>query len=368
MKIITLGIRGIPAHYGGFETCVDQTSRRLVKAGHQVIVYGRTQHFDTHASAYEGVELRYVPRPGRQSLHTIGHTLRCAKHLGTEPSDIVHLYGVGNAFAIPQLKRHGRQVALSVDAQDWARDKWGIVGRNYLLLAARFAVHTAHRIIVDSQAIGDHYRQHFGRHFDAKSHYVAYGAQTQPASGTQWLEKFGLTSGQYHLFVGRLTPEKRPHHLIAAYRQVNSPYPLVIVGDDPYNQGYIDQLRHKADDRVKFVGTAYDDGFHQLCHHCYLYLTASAIEGTSPALLQAMGQGAAVLVNGIPANRETVGPAGFTYQENNISDLVKQWQNLVDSPGRVAQTRPLATQRIQKQYTWDHITQQLITLYQQMRP
>lgn len=362
MKIITLGIRGIPAHYGGFETCVDQTSRLLVKAGHQVVIYGRTQHFDTHRDSYEGVELRYVPRPRRQSLHTIGHTIRCARDMGRELCDVVHLYGVGNSFAIPLLRRHDRRVAVSVDAQDWARDKWGIVGRNYLLLAARFAVRTAHRIIVDSKAIGDYYHQHFG----TESYYVAYGAETSPESGTEWLDRFGLQSGRYHLFVGRLTPEKRPHHLISAYRNVNSPYPLVIVGDDPYNQGYIDQLRQTADGRVKFVGTVYDEGFHQLCHHSYLYLTASAIEGTSPALLQAMGQGATVLVNGIPANRETVGEAGFTYAENDVGDLVRQWQALVDNPGRVAQTRSLAVQRIQKHYTWELITQQLIQLYQQM--
>lgn len=364
MKIVILGIRGIPAHYGGFETCVDYTARLLAAAGHQVIVYCRSQHFEEHRPEHQKVQLRYVPRPGPPALHTIGHTLRCAGHLGREKCDIVHLYGVGNAFAIPLLRRPGRKIAISVDAEDWARDKWGLVGRNYLLLAARFAVWAADRVIVDSQAIGQLYK----RQFKAKNTaYVAYGAETKPAKGQDWLAKFGLQPNGYHLFVGRLTPEKRPHDLIAAYRQVKSELPLVIVGDDPYHQGYIEQLRQMADDRVRFVGLVYDEGFHQLCHHAYLYLTASTIEGTSPALLQAMGQGAAVLVNGIPANRETIGPAGFAYEANNLNDLAKLWQQLVDDPGRVAAIRPLAIHRVRQHYNWELVTHQLEKLYQGVR-
>lgn len=359
MKIAILGIRGIPAHYGGFETCVDYTSRLLARAGISVTVYNRSQHFQTHPADYAGVHLRYVPRPQPTFLHTIGHSLRCARAMHRHEFDLIHLYGVGNAFAIPALRRGGRTVVISVDAEDWARDKWGVVGRNYLLLAARFAVRAADRIIVDSRAIGDLYQQRF----NAGSAYIAYGAETTPNTGVEWLQRFQLSSRGYHLFVGRLTPEKRPHQLIAAYREVRCAMPLVIVGDDPYDKGYFAQLQALADERVRFVGTVYNDGFHQLCYHCYLYLTASAIEGTSPALLQAMGQGAAALVNGIPANRETVGEAGFTYAPGDTDDLRHQWQQLVDDPDRVAAARAAAVNRIRQHYTWEIVADQLIALY-----
>lgn len=364
MKIVYLGIRGIPAHYGGFETCVDETARRLVARGETVIVYNRLQHFDSHPAQVAGVTLRYVTRPGPSFLHTIGHSVRCARDLGDEPVDIIHIYGVGNAFAIPFLKRRGRRVVISVDAEDWARDKWGPVARNYLLLAARFAVTAADALVVDSRAIGRLYSERFG----ANSRYIAYGAETMPATGKAWLTRFGLEAGQYHLFVGRLTPEKRPHQLIQAYSQVRCDMPLVVVGDDPYDKGYIGQLKALADERVRFVGTVYDEGFHQLCHHCYLYLTASAIEGTSPALLQAMGQGAAVLVNGIPANLETIGAAGFAYAAGDIADLRRQWQMLVDDPERVAGARQAALTRIEAHYTWDLVTDRLQALYSALLP
>jgi len=39
MRIAIIGIKAIPAHYGGFETAVDEVSRGLVTRGHQVTVY-----------------------------------------------------------------------------------------------------------------------------------------------------------------------------------------------------------------------------------------------------------------------------------------------------------------------------------------
>lgn len=144
------------------------------------------------------------------------------------------------------------------------------------------------------------------------------------------------------------------------------PLPLVIVGDNPINKDYVNMLHDLADDRVRFVGTVYDTGFHQLCHHCYLYLTASAVEGTSPALLKAMGQGAAVLVNGIPANRETIGAAGFAYPEGDLAALSRLWQELVDDPGRVQAIRPAAIQRVAQHYTWEKVVHDLETLFQEL--
>ena len=41
MQIAMIGTRGVPARYGGFETCVEEVGRRLVAAGHQVRVYCR---------------------------------------------------------------------------------------------------------------------------------------------------------------------------------------------------------------------------------------------------------------------------------------------------------------------------------------
>ena len=41
LRIVMLGTRGVPAHYGGFETAVEEVGRRLAARGHKVLVYSR---------------------------------------------------------------------------------------------------------------------------------------------------------------------------------------------------------------------------------------------------------------------------------------------------------------------------------------
>ena len=50
LRIALLGTRGVPARYGGFETCVDEVGRRLAARGHEVVVYCRTTKVPTPPS------------------------------------------------------------------------------------------------------------------------------------------------------------------------------------------------------------------------------------------------------------------------------------------------------------------------------
>ena len=59
MKIAIIGSRGIPAHYGGFETFAQELAPRLVTLGHEVTVYCRRGYTgDPPPDSFEGVSLR----------------------------------------------------------------------------------------------------------------------------------------------------------------------------------------------------------------------------------------------------------------------------------------------------------------------
>jgi len=45
MKIAFIGTRGVPARYGGFETCAEEIGKRLAARGHDVTVYGRSAYY-----------------------------------------------------------------------------------------------------------------------------------------------------------------------------------------------------------------------------------------------------------------------------------------------------------------------------------
>ena len=57
MKIAIMGIRGIPACYGGFETLVEELAPRLVIRGHKVTVYGRSNIIKYKGEFYKGVKI-----------------------------------------------------------------------------------------------------------------------------------------------------------------------------------------------------------------------------------------------------------------------------------------------------------------------
>ncbi|MCD6531971.1 glycosyl transferase, partial [bacterium] len=60
MKIGVIGIRGIPANYGGFEVTAENTVRILAQWGHDITVYCRGFRRGRPIE-YEGIKLRYLP-------------------------------------------------------------------------------------------------------------------------------------------------------------------------------------------------------------------------------------------------------------------------------------------------------------------
>ena len=77
------------------------------------------------------------------------------------------------------------------------------------------------------------------------------------------------------------------------------------------------QLRETADERVRFPGPIYGDGYRQLLSHAFAYIHATEVGGTHPALVEAMGYGNCLVVNDTPENREVAGDVAlyFTARE-----------------------------------------------------
>src|ERR1700742_3049846 len=111
-----LGTRGLPARYGGFETCVEEVSRRLVQRGHEVVVYCRTTPADSASApaTYLGVKLVHLPAPRSKSLETLAHTALSVAHLRRHPTDVAIMFNSANAVFLPVLRARGIPVATHV--------------------------------------------------------------------------------------------------------------------------------------------------------------------------------------------------------------------------------------------------------------
>jgi len=365
MKIAFLGTRGIPASYSGFETCVEQLGQRLVQRGHQVTVYCRSHHITYQGSYYKGMRLVKLPTIPNKYLDTIVHTFISSLHALTQHYDVALYFIAGNSPVtwIPRLV--GTKTILNVDGLDWKREKWPAPAKKYIKLAEWLATKLPTAYLTDSRVVQNYYWERFG----SKPFYIPYGSEVEILSPGETLARFGLEPRRYILFVGRLVPENCAHHLVEAFRGLDTDMKCVIVGDAPYAEKYIASLRSLAqgDPRVILTGYVFGKGYYELGSNAYIFVETSGVGGTHPALLEAMAFGNCVVVHDTPENLETIGDSGFSYNGKVGGDSLRQvLEFLLTNPEVVEEYRRRAQQRAQTNYSWEAVTDAYERLFYQV--
>lgn len=360
MNIAIMGIRGIPANYGGFETFAEQLSTRLVQRGHQVTVYGRSHYVAIPDGVYKGVKLIVLPTIQHKYFDTVVHTFLSALHAWHQEYEVVLLCNAANALAAGLVRLSGKRTVLNVDGLEWKRKKWNWLGRLYYLASEWLATKLPHVIVTDARVIQAYYQSRFGK----DSIMIAYGAEVERQADPEGLKHFGLEPERYILYVSRLEPENNAHLVIEAFEQVQTDMRLVIVGDTPYAHNYIRRLKRTTDPRIMFTGYVFGQGYRTLQQNAYCYVHATEVGGTHPALIEAMGFGNCVVVLDTPENHEVVAEAGFYFR--TADELKTQLQHLVDDPRLIPAYRQQAMARVRAYYNWEAVTDQYERLFAQL--
>lgn len=350
LRIAILGTRGVPANYGGFETFAEQLGARLVERGHEVTVYGRTSAVPASIRTYRGMRVIRLPAPRSKYLETVIHTLFAAIHAVFRRFDLVYVCNSANVPSVLLLLLARKRVVLNVDGLEWQRAKWNRVGRAYYRVCAAVAARLPAHIVTDARVIQDYYRRTYRRETD----YFPYGTEIASLPDDGLLRDLGLRPRGYVLFVSRLEPENNAHVVIEAFEGVRTDLPLAIVGDAPYATSYIASLHRTTDPRIRFLGAIYGRGYRILQSNALAYVQATEVGGTHPALVEAMGAGAAILANDVPEHREVLGESGRYY--HGAAQLTEQLQAILDDPTRATEMGAGAQARAADVYAWDRVT------------
>ncbi len=353
-RIALMGTRGIPARYGGFETFAEQLSSRLVARGHQVIVYGRCKFSDKWGAreAISGVERRETPTIFHKYLETPLHALTSALDLLSQKVDAVLLCNGANSPLAPIILCKRVPLVINVDGIERNRAKWNWAGKAWYLLGEHCSVWFATRVVSDAKVIAEYYKGAYG----IDSTVIPYGVHPVKRPAGPTLSQFGLTSGRYILYVSRLEPENNALGAIQAYKMVKTEMPLVIVGDAPYADDYKRQLKETAaGSNVIFTGYQFGEAYQEFQSNCYLYIQATEVGGTHPALIESMSYGNGVIANGTPENIEVVGDAGVIFEKNNFEDLARILSELLSSPDKISELGERAKDRVARNYSWDSV-------------
>lgn len=354
MRTAIIGIRGIPANYGGFETFAEQLAPRLAARGHDVTVYCRKNAVDYEGDEFRGVRLITLPTIHTKHLDTPVHTaLSCFRAL-RERYDVVLVCNAANTAFTAPLRLAGVPVIVNVDGIERLRKKWGRAGRGWYWLSEFLATKMPSAIVSDATVIHDYYRQKW----NADSTMIPYGANTDRPETSAALSTYGLNPGGYLLCVARLEPENNIDLVLRAFARVKTDLRLVIVGDTPFDNEYKDRLRASAakDPRVLMTGFLYGAPCKELQAHSYAYIHAADVGGTSPALLESMAMGSAPIASATAQNLEVIGAAGWSFDVGSEDALAQRIQYATDHPETVATVGDMARTRILDVYSWEAVT------------
>ena len=365
MNIALLGTRGIPASYSGFETCVEQLGQRLVERGHKVTVYCRSHHITYDKPYYKGMHLVKHGTIPNKYLDTIVHSFISSLHALTQHYDIALYFIAGNSPVtwIPRIV--GTKTILNVDGLDWKREKWPTIAKKYIQFAEYLATKLPNLYITDSEVVQNYYHERY----KSTPPYIPYGSDVEILPPGETLAKYGLESGKFILFVGRLVPENCAHHLIDAFKSLDSDLKCVIVGGAAYADEYINSLKARAavDSRIIFTGYVFGNGYNELGSNAEIFVETSGVGGTHPALTEAMGFGNCVIVHNTPENLETIGDAGFSYDGKiGAEDLLKVLKNVLSRKDFIKDYRSRARARAKSKFSWEIVTDEYEKLFSEL--
>jgi len=360
MRIAYIAVKGMPIG-GGIEKLTEEIGSRLVRKGHQVVVYS-SGDYGTSDGEIKGMEIRTVPSINTKVLHKLSICFNAVRDvIARDDVDLVHVHAVGpSLFSIfPRMK--GIPTVVQTHGLEWKRDKWGSIGKTFFKLADYTAIYFPNRTTAVSKVQKNYYEKKFGRDIV----HIPTGVNIAKRCKPRWILEQRLEPNRYILFAARLVEEKGAHYLIDAFRPIQTDMKLCIAGDAAHSEKYKTSLKHKAagDARIIFPGFVNGKPLEELFSNAYLFCLPSTLEGLPIALLEAMSYGNCCVASDIPENLEAIEEYGYTFRNRDPEDLGRVLTDLIEHSEKVDSKKEAAKSHVLKNYSWDKIADQMEALY-----
>lgn len=363
MKIYFIGQKGVPSKFGGVEKHVEDLSTRLVKAGHEVFVYTRSNYTDKNLKKYRGVNLISLPTIATKHLDAITHTFRACLDLTKRDVDIIHFHSIGPSSLIwlAKLLKPGVPIVFTFHTKCYEHKKWGLPAKMYLKFGEAIACRLADKVIAISPTLA----QYVKLKYKVEAISLPNGVSRFNPVKADKIKKWGLAKNNYILTVTRLVGHKGVQYLIAAYKNLKTKKKLVIVGDGAYTDNYVKELKAAAEGNknIIFTGNQFGVELAELFSNAYLFVQPSESEGLSIALLEAMAYKNCVLVSDIPENLQVSKGVGFSFINKSVISLRSKLRYLLNHHKLVVNCGLSAQARVKEYYNWDKIVKDTMEVY-----
>lgn len=323
MQINILGIRGIPAAHGGFETFVARLAPWLRDHGHSVTVYCQEDEGDAGpwVDEWEGIErVHFCPKRGGPK-GTMEFDLACVRHVLDKPGiDLVLGYNTAVFNVLERMR--GRKIMMNMDGIEWKRAKWSLPARIWFFLNEVAGANLCNVAVADHPEIAKHVS---ARSFK-KPVMIPYGSDRIEQASEDPVREIGATPGNYFISIARAEPENSILELVRAFSTLDTDAHCVVLGNFDDKNAYHRDVKAAAGPRVIFTGGIYEpEKVAALRYHARAYLHGHQVGGTNPSLVEALGAGNAVIGHDNRFNRWVAGDGQFYFSdEGQAASLMSQ--------------------------------------------
>lgn len=346
-----LGIRGVPAAHGGFETFAEYLALHLVARGWRVVVYcqeeGEGQVFTDH---WQGVERVHIPVRGNGAKSTVVFdwkaTLDAAQH-----RDLCITLGYNTAVFCSLLRLKGIPNVINMDGIEWSRAKWGNVAKTWFWMNDWAGCWLGNHLIADHPEIKVHLSS---RARLEKITTIAYGAEPIGDVPVGPVLERGLVPGRFLTLIARPEPENSILEVVRGFSAKPRGVQLAVLGNYSEGNAYHRAVKAAAGAEVKFLGAIYEKpALHSLRKHSLAYVHGHQVGGTNPSLVEAMGAGNAIIAHDNRFTRWVAGDGARYF--DGASGFSVVLDDLLGDAQALAAMRGASFARFTSEFTWPKI-------------
>lgn len=348
-----LGIRGLPAHHGGFETFAGRLAPFLVQQGWRVTVYCQEEEPPLAVeTVWQGVRLIHLSVGADTPLNSIKFDHACIGHAIRERASLVLTLGYNTALLSLRLRRAGIVNVMNMDGLEWARAKWSLPARAWLYLNDWAGCLGADHLIADHPEIARHLET---RVRSGKITTIPYGTDLLDDADPALLAPLGVEPGAYASVIARPEPENSILEIVQAFSAKPRGVKLLVLGNlQPRRSAYHAKVQRAASDEVVFAGAIFDTAIVGAVRlYSIVYLHGHRVGGTNPSLIEAMGAGNPVLAHNNRFNRWVA--AGGALYFDDVASCRKQLDTLLNDRATRRRLSESGVHRAVRAFSWERV-------------
>ena len=377
--IFIIGSKGIPANYGGFETFVENLTKKKMDKNIKYHVSCLSDNEDEFE--HNGARCFNVNVPNIGAAKAVYYDILALK----KSIDYIKKNNIKNPIVYilacrigpfihkykKQIQKLGGTLLVNPDGHEWKRAKWNFIIKKYWKISENLMVKNADLLVCDSKNIEKYIKEDYKK-YNPKTVFIAYGADIKKSqlSDTDkkfldWYREKEVSKSEYYLVVGRFVPENNYETMIVEFMKSHSKKDFVLITNIKGNKFY-DELKRKTkfdkDPRVKFVGTVYDQELlKKIRENAYGYFHGHEVGGTNPSLIEALATTNLNILLNVGFNKEVAmdGAIYFTKEPGNLANLIDN--ELTED--EIINLGKKAKERIKNEYSWDKIVKEYENLF-----